>query len=149
MGKRGLFVKAAQYFIIAVVALISLMVIALFAWFLWAITYGYAVIVILAMLVGIGFGVYQIKDDCCLKWHLKPRIVLLVTFLPMFCFSAFYFTNVLYRIITKEYDGFISGLAASWDIFLSLPVSIIFLATVMLIFLSCIIFGSWTKKSKK
>lgn len=146
---KKIFSRLRYVFLIAVVALISLIVIALISWFLLAVTYGYTFIVILAVLVGIGFGVFKEIETCCRKWSLKPKLVLLVAFLPMFCLSALYLASVLYRITTKEYNGFMSGISASLDISLSLPLSITFLGTVVLIFLSCVIFGALAKRSKK
>lgn len=64
---KKIFSRLRYVFLITVVALISLIVVALISWFLLAVTYGYAFIVILAVLFGIGFGVFKEIETCCRK----------------------------------------------------------------------------------
>ncbi len=146
MGKKKFFLRLAQYALIAVIGSILLIIITVGMWLLWAVTGGIAFIfiVIIAMLIGFGLGAYQAKEACCRKWALKSKLVLLAAFFPMFCFSAYYLTRVFYRIITNEYRGFLSGLSAALD----LSGSICSLGTVVLIFLTCIVFGAVEKRSK-
>lgn len=58
MDKKKVFFNAALYVLIAVIGSVSLLFIALGVWFLWAVTSGYALIVIIAMLIGFGLGAY-------------------------------------------------------------------------------------------
>lgn len=146
MNKKKIFPRLAQYALIALIGSILLIIITVGMWLLWAVTGGIAFIfiVIIAMLIGFGLGAYQAKEACCRKWALKSKLVLLAAFFPMFCFSAYYFTRVLYCVITNKYRGFLSGLSAALD----LSGSICSLGTVVLMFLTCIVFGAAEKRSK-
>lgn len=150
MEKKKIFLKAAQYALIAFIGSVSLILIAFGVWIAWAVAAGSAFIVIfiIAMLVIFGLAAYQENDACCRKWALKSKLVLLVEFLPMFCLSAIYFLRVLYRINMNDYGGYMGGLAAALDIGISLSLSVSFLATVVFIFLSCVIIGAVKKRSK-
>lgn len=146
MDKKKIFLKLAQYALVAVVGSISLILIAVGAWILCAMAAGTAIVfvIVIPMLVIFGAAVHEGNDACCRKWSLKPRLILLVEFLPMFGFSAVYFAQVLYRVITNKYGGFLSGLSAALD----LSASICFLGTTVLVFLSCVVFGAVAKRSK-
>ncbi len=146
MNKKKIFPRLAQYALIALIGSILLIIITVGMWLLWAVTGGIAFIfiVIIAMLIGFGLGAYQAKEACCRKWALKSKLVLLAAFFPMFCFSSLYLATVIYRINMKLYRGILSEVSAALDLF----GSILFLGTVVLIFLTCIVFGAAEKRSK-
>lgn len=135
--------KAVLYLLTAIIGSVSLLLISAGIWLLWAVALGYSVVVILPILVCFGSGAYLAKEACCRKWSLQPRFVLLAAFMPMFVFAAFYLAKVLYRIFMKKYNGFLSELSAALD----LSFFICFFGTVVLIFLSCIVFGRLAKKN--
>lgn len=146
MDMKKKFIKAAQYALIALIGSVLLIIITVGMWLLWAVTGGIAFIfiVIIAMLIGFGLGAYQAKEACCRKWALKSKLVLLAAFFPMFCLSSLYLATVIYRINMKMYRGILSEVSAALDLF----GSILFLGTVVLIFLTCIVFGAVKKRSK-
>lgn len=146
MNKKKIFLRLAQYALIALIGSILLIIITVGMWLLWAVTGGIAFIfiVIIAMLIGFGLGAYQAKEACCRKWALKSKLVLLAAFFPMFCLSSLYLATVIYRINMKMYRGILSEVSAALDLF----GSILFLGTVVLIFLTCIVFGAVVKRSK-
>ncbi len=150
MDKKKKFKSALQYALIALIGSVSLILIALGVWIAWAVSAGsvFIVVFIIAMLVLFGLAAYQENNACCRKLALKPKLVLLVEFLPMFCLSAIYFLRVLYRINMKDYRGYMGGLAASLDIGISLSLSISFLAAAVLVFLSCVVIGALKKRAK-
>lgn len=69
MEKKKIFLKAAQYALIAFIGSVSLILIAVGAWIVWAVAAGSAFIVIfiIAMLVIFGLAAYQENDACCRK----------------------------------------------------------------------------------
>lgn len=107
------------------------------------ITSGLAVIVILAMLFGFGFGAYYIKDACCRKWPVNSKFFLLAAFMPSLIISASYLAVVAYRSHTaRNYGIFMFG--SYVDIAWSFSIS--FFVVTVLVLLFCIIFGALAKK---
>lgn len=109
---------------------------------------GYALIVIIAMLIGFGLGAYQTKEACCRKWSLKPKLVMLAAFLPMFYFSSAYLLETVYQLTMKNFNVFLSGLSYTLTLSLQLPLVISFWGTTVLTFLSCVVIGALKKRAK-